>query len=243
MKKLLFFLIIALLISSCRFFQPESKQTLVVCISFDDADATVYEYAFPILEQYGYRATVFVNSGTVGIPGIVTWKQLENLKQNYHWEIGGHTYNHVDLTSLTVEQAENEISMDLDSLSAHGLAPVTFALPFGHSPCEYYDTILKYYKNIRTINNITMVNPINRSILGSFANSSLNADERLIDRVLQGMLEKENLIILRFHMINPNLEGQSNNCTPATFLKFVQKLHSLDVIVLPINEAVDYLSD
>jgi hypothetical protein len=46
-------------------------------------------------------------------------------------EIGGHTINHLDLTTLTPSQQEHEVCDDRTQLIAWGFNPTSFAYPFG----------------------------------------------------------------------------------------------------------------
>lgn len=82
-----------------------------VIITFDDAYQSIVEYAFPIMERYGFKATVFVvsdyigkkNSWDVNLGGVYTWHlNLDNIKKlvTSGWEIGSHTVTHPDLQDL-----------------------------------------------------------------------------------------------------------------------------------------------
>lgn len=53
-----------------------------VAITFDDPVPGVFEAAFPILRTFGYPAAVFVQTGSVGGPGGLTWDQLKELSVN-----------------------------------------------------------------------------------------------------------------------------------------------------------------
>ena len=75
-------------------------------ISFDDAYENVYLNAFPILEQYGFKAVIFVIGNYIGKKN--TWDanlggrtflhaNIEQLKVliSSGWEIGAHSMNHI----------------------------------------------------------------------------------------------------------------------------------------------------
>jgi peptidoglycan/xylan/chitin deacetylase (PgdA/CDA1 family) len=113
-------------------------------ITFDDGYANNYAEAFPILKEFGFRATLFVVTGTVGIDNkwhnpesetripMITWAQLKEL-QRAGWEIGSHTVNHPRLLTLDkaavtreMEDSRKTISEFLDEL------PDTFAYPYGN---------------------------------------------------------------------------------------------------------------
>jgi peptidoglycan/xylan/chitin deacetylase (PgdA/CDA1 family) len=110
-----------------------------VIITFDDADESVYENVFPILDKYGFKATVFVVSDYVGKDNTwdynlfgnrsrhLNWQQIQLLSKK-GWEIGSHTASHLDLTGLSADQIvyeleiskmkiENEIDKPVDYLS------------------------------------------------------------------------------------------------------------------------------
>ena len=69
-----------------------------VLITMDDGYRSVYNIAYPILQKYGYKATLFVYTSFVGVSKMaITWNQLKEMKAD-GFTIGSHTINHSDLT-------------------------------------------------------------------------------------------------------------------------------------------------
>lgn len=101
-----------------------------VSLTFDDGWACQYEHARPILAAHGMRGTFFVNSSLVGAADRVTWSELETMANEGH-EIGGHSLEHPDLTSLEPEEARRQIGDDRAALLQRGFAPRSFAYPGG----------------------------------------------------------------------------------------------------------------
>lgn len=233
--------VLVILILGCRFTTQVPKNEMIVCITFDDNCLSVYEYALPAMSQYGFRGTVFTNTGRVGRPRKLSWGQIDSLKHIYRWEIGGHTQNHEMLSQLSYQEAENTIATDFFTLKDRNLNPKSFATTFGYCPEEYYSIIMKYYKNTRTCFNTPMQVPIDRNLLGAYNVSTDMTSKDIVSRVTQGMLEKENLVILLFHEISTSEIDYFNNCNPQVFADTMKKLHQMGVKVLPLDEALDYL--
>lgn len=122
-----------------------------VAITFDDAYRSVVELAAPILERYGFPATVFVPTAHVdtdepmswpGIDGWVggpheaelvpaTWRQLRELADR-GWEIGSHTRTHPRLTTLDDSTLETELGDSRREVEqALGRPCLTIAYPYG----------------------------------------------------------------------------------------------------------------
>jgi len=111
-----------------------------VLISFDDGRLSFQEIARPILDQFGFKAVLFVNPGSVGGKNFLSWDQLKALAQAGH-EINSHTVTHMNLTkkpkSLTTEQFHKQITAEIrnsyEQIRDHlGTAPVGLAYPFGN---------------------------------------------------------------------------------------------------------------
>lgn len=81
----------------------ESTRPKVV-LTFDDGMTALYNYALPSLDRYGLRATIYVPPTSVGDANYMTVEQLQVL-MNRGYGIGGHAYNHVNLTTLADEAA------------------------------------------------------------------------------------------------------------------------------------------
>ena len=69
-----------------------------VWISFDDADVSVYERAYPILKEKGIPFTMFVIAGQVGNDDfnnlkICSWDQLREMRDSGLVSFGSHTYD------------------------------------------------------------------------------------------------------------------------------------------------------
>jgi peptidoglycan/xylan/chitin deacetylase (PgdA/CDA1 family) len=106
---------------------PVASAQPVVSLTFDDEFADQVP-ARDELAARGMHATFFVNSGTVGAPGRLTWEQLQSFAAAGD-EIGGHTIDHVNLKRAP--DARHQVCDDRAALVAHGFDPVSFAYPYG----------------------------------------------------------------------------------------------------------------
>jgi peptidoglycan/xylan/chitin deacetylase (PgdA/CDA1 family) len=126
----------------------------VVSLTFDDGNADQFTQGAPMLQSHGMHGTFYINSGLIGQAGKMTWDQVHQLA-NQGNEIGGHTLDHQDLTTLTTAQATNEITQDRQNLIAQGFTPTAFAYPFGASNSTIEGIVRQAgYSNARTIANL-----------------------------------------------------------------------------------------
>ncbi|MBI4601178.1 MAG: polysaccharide deacetylase family protein, partial [Planctomycetes bacterium] len=104
-------------------------QETVVTLEFDDNNASQYPVR-QMLRDRGMRATFFIPSPRIGRSGYMTLAQLRDLQADGN-EIGGHTLDHLDLTTLSAAEAERQVCEDRAALVNLGFDPVSFAYPFG----------------------------------------------------------------------------------------------------------------
>ena len=121
-----------------------------VVISFDDGFADFYSQAFPVLDRYGFTATLFVVSGYIGGSAqwlqdqgeaerpMLTWEQITALDAA-GIEIGAHTQTHPQLDTLQPDLAQEQIRGSKLVLEQQlGKRITSFAYPHG-----YYSPIVR----------------------------------------------------------------------------------------------------
>ncbi len=104
-----------------------------IALTFDDGYLDTYENAFPILEEFGYTATAYIITGTLGTKlsyGYMQEKELKALAAA-GWEIGSHSVTHTSLltTRLGMGNELKESKEDLEKLL--GITIHSFSYPFG----------------------------------------------------------------------------------------------------------------
>jgi peptidoglycan/xylan/chitin deacetylase (PgdA/CDA1 family) len=109
--------------------QPLPPQPLIVSLTFDDGSADQYALRSLLLE-YSMRATFYISSGAIGMPGYMSWDHLTDLAADGH-EIGGHTVDHARLTSLSASEATRQVAADRQALLRLGFTVTNFAYPNG----------------------------------------------------------------------------------------------------------------
>ena len=69
-----------------------------VVITIDDGYASTYEYAFPLLKQHGFPATVFLYTDFVGARDALTWAQMREMVASGLIDIQAHSKTHANLS-------------------------------------------------------------------------------------------------------------------------------------------------
>lgn len=123
-------------------------------ISFDDGYVSFYTKAWPILQEYGFPATVYVIAGYPGVySNYLTWDQIKTI-QSGGTEIGSHSLTHPALTTLNEEGLTREIMGSKEILEARlGVKINSFCYPTG----AYNQQVIEYVKKAGYTSAVTVV--------------------------------------------------------------------------------------
>ncbi|GIV63815.1 MAG: hypothetical protein KatS3mg045_1154 [Bellilinea sp.] len=103
-----------------------------VILTFDDGYGSIYDLAFPVLEEYGFKGVVYVITGLIGPPAYMSKDQLIELFAN-GWEIGSHTVSHEDLVK-NPSKANDQLRESKKFLEILlGNKEFTIAYPYGRA--------------------------------------------------------------------------------------------------------------
>jgi peptidoglycan/xylan/chitin deacetylase (PgdA/CDA1 family) len=123
-----------------------------VAITVDDAFRSFLEGAVPLLREFGYPATLFVNTGEVSGPDYLTWEELRSLA-DHGIEIGNHSAAHGYLldrrrgeddhawrqrVAVEIGTAQKDLTVRL------GQSPRLFAYPYG----EFNDELIQVVREL-----------------------------------------------------------------------------------------------
>lgn len=119
------------------------KQPLI-SVTFDDGYEATYKPAMPILQKRGIHSTQYILSGVENNPLYLSWDQIKAI-QKAGQEIGCHTVNHPDLTTITNQQVMYQLKTCQATMQKELRIPVTdFASPYG----SYNDQVLADTKKV-----------------------------------------------------------------------------------------------
>lgn len=122
-----------------HFQKGQSLPAKPIVITFDDGFRDNYLYAYPILQKYGFTATIFVVTNTVASPEttnmMLNWDQIREMADN-GITIGCHTLDHENLVRVDLAEAKRQIADAKNVLQEQlGRKIDFFAYPFGeHNP-------------------------------------------------------------------------------------------------------------
>jgi len=114
-----------------------------VVLTIDDGYRSFYEKALPLLEEFGYPATLYLNTENIGYKDYMNWDDVRDAEKR-GIEIGNHSKSHRHFLDIA-DPAERKEEFFNDLMLAQtaffdslGYSPDLFAYPYGE-----YDSIMK----------------------------------------------------------------------------------------------------
>ena len=136
--------------------ETKDRKRHIVC-TFDDGYVGLLQNAMPIMQQYGFTATVFVCTDYIGQPNDWNYKDkkkrlhmsFEELTelQEHGWEIGSHGVTHRSLLRLNDEEIIYELSESKRILEEKFGPIISYAYPYGDYSNYIMELVNRYYTN------------------------------------------------------------------------------------------------
>lgn len=128
-------------------------------LTFDDGYRTFYTDAWPLLQKYGFNATVFLitdfcgkDNQWVGQPAsvprapLLSWGEVEELAKA-GCEFGGHTSTHRPLSTLSGQKLQDElVKSKAKIMEVTGQSASTFAYPYGDTSGDAISAVQQHYE-------------------------------------------------------------------------------------------------
>ncbi len=120
----------------------------LAALTIDDGYSSVLSGALPLLEEYGYKATIFICTDQVGKGNSLSWKALQDLQQKGH-EIGHHSHSHEHFLDHPPEEIAEAFEEDLRQGEALfreqlGKVPDLYAYPYGEYTSSMQEVLREY---------------------------------------------------------------------------------------------------
>tara|TARA_A100000171_G_scaffold29164_1_gene27274 strand:- start:7567 stop:8604 length:1038 start_codon:yes stop_codon:yes gene_type:complete len=112
-----------------------SSRKKLVAITIDDGYKSFYEKGLPLLKKYGFKATLFVNTKSIGYSDYMSWKDIAEA-QKAGVEIGNHSHSHPFFLSVSERARDSffkhEVQESQDLMKTNlNFTPKVFAYPYG----------------------------------------------------------------------------------------------------------------
>ena len=230
---------------------PQTTQNVVikedpVVMTFDDGFESVYTTAFPIMQQYGIKGTVYVVPTWVGTPGYMTLTELTAL-HDAGWIIASHSWDHIDLTTLTNQQITDELQSTINWLNQNGFADGAYQLAYPYGACN--DNVLQVastlgIKSARTIDWGTITSDgyvypyeyqLNYLALPTILVRS-DTPTSTWQSELDGSIQRSGTLIFLMHNIVTGTPTVLEDITQDTFRTIIEYISQTGVKTITIND-------
>ena len=227
------------------------EHDFVVTIGYDDASASIYEYAFPVHQAHDVPGTFWVTTGIVegGGDGVVTWDQLREMHNSEVGTItvGHHSHGHFGYGQATPEQLHSDLETSMGIFLREGFKPKYMSYPGGSSSILAQHYVSAYFKAARGAH----VHPgfdvgQNGSGTNRYYIDSVSIDAPSVDNI-KGIItraknrEEKVWLDVFMHMVHPS--GQNANGgtvkTPEELDEIIQFIKDSNGLILSFDDAIN----
>lgn len=216
-------------------YTPVGFKRALVSITFDDGWQSQYTNGLPLLNKYKVKGTFYLVPGFMNTPNYVTTSQAQAIQKAGN-QIGSHTMDHPDLTTLSSTQVTNELAQSQQTLQATFGPIKDFASPYGAYNSQVVALIKNYYRSHRSTdagyNSKDNFNIYNIRAQVVVSTTSIAEIDSWIDQAQQ----HNTWLVLLFHEINTN--GDDYCITPQNFGSVLSYINSKGLTTLTVDQAL-----
>lgn len=231
----------------------------VVSVVFDDGSDSIWNYARPNMDTYGFQGTNYVIVNNLGSAGVMTAAQNKTLQDFSGWEIGLHSYDGTvhnnRYSAYTAAQVDDDIRLGKQWLVSNGFRGEAIAYPGG----EYQKTTdgvgidsiaSRYFSTGRTIlfqsgfptETFPAGMPMRMRAVSSISSTQSGASNPANLVAAGGLLDKCQLnagwLILVFHKIVTGSATVSTECSLTDFQTVMAGISSRGIPVVPVSDVM-----
>jgi peptidoglycan/xylan/chitin deacetylase (PgdA/CDA1 family) len=219
-------------------YQPGSFNRAIVSLTFDDAWRSTYTNGLPLMQKYGIVSTQYLLSGVVTDPNYMTVDMMKAFRDAGH-EIASHTVTHPDLTTVTTQQLQYELSQSKQDLQSWmGVNVTDFATPYGSYNATVLSAIKQYYSSHRGVesgfnskDSFDVYDIRVQDILSTTTPAQVAA------WVAQAQKDKTWLVLV-YHQVDPNPNAGDYNTYPQDLDAELAGLKQSGVTVETVHQAI-----
>lgn len=103
-----------------------------IVLTFDDGYSDFYQWGYPVVSKYNFKANLLVSTGLVSNPGYLAWSQLKQMVGSGRVSAVNHTWSHYNLASADSTKMEFEVDTAQKQFEEYlGTTPRVFGYPYG----------------------------------------------------------------------------------------------------------------
>ncbi len=115
-----------------------------IILTFDDGYADFYSAAYPVLKEFGFKATSFVITGKAGRQGYLTWDEMGQMQASGLTQFESHTVDHVEMNRVSLAKAQYDLTQSKSDLQKHlGTRVSYFCFPSGRFNTAVEDLMMQ----------------------------------------------------------------------------------------------------
>ena len=210
----------------------------VVSFAFDDAPVSAVREGAAILEAAGVRGTYYISAGLAGRDspmGVYAgMDEVRRLAEAGH-EIGCHTFSHLDCGRSDAPVMACDVGLNADAFAAEGIAPATFAYPYGEVSPAAKRALGPKYQALRTVRAGMMARGADLNSLPAVGIEGPRGEERS-RQWLERARKARAWVILFSHDVRP--EPSAWGCTPDALDRLVKGALADGFRVMTVKDAL-----